>query len=86
MKNRYDIVVIGSGIGGLVSAALLSGAGKKVLVAPQWIQRVSWDEAKVFVNLSRQAIQQSPEYTEQALLTREYETDLHRHYNRRDFG
>jgi len=32
VKKKYDIVVIGSGIGGLVSAALLTNAGKKVLV------------------------------------------------------
>ena len=56
--------------------------GKKVLVAPQWIQRVSWSESKVFINLSRETIQQSPEYTEESLLTREYETILHRHYDR----
>lgn len=54
--------------------------GKKVLVSPHWIDRVSWDESKVFVNLSREAIKQSPEYTEESLLTRDYETDLHRHY------
>jgi sporulation protein YlmC with PRC-barrel domain len=54
--------------------------GKKVLVSPHWIERVSWDESKVFVNLSREAIKQSPEYTEESLLTRDYETDLHRHY------
>jgi hypothetical protein len=27
--------------------------GKKVLVSPQWIESVSWEERKVFVNLSR---------------------------------
>ena len=54
--------------------------GKKVLVSPHWIERVSWDESKVFVNLTREAIKQSPEYTERSLLTRDYETDLHRHY------
>ncbi|MDO8525711.1 MAG: NAD(P)/FAD-dependent oxidoreductase [Candidatus Omnitrophota bacterium] len=32
MRDKYDIVVIGSGIGGLVSAALLSNLGKKILV------------------------------------------------------
>jgi len=56
--------------------------GKKVLVSPQWIERVSWSESKVFVNLSRESIKQSPEYTEESLLTRDYETGLHRHYNR----
>lgn len=54
--------------------------GKKVLVSPHWIERVSWDESKVFVNLSREVIKQSPEYTEESLLTRDYETDLYRHY------
>ena len=56
--------------------------GKKVLVSPQWIERVSWSESKVFVNLSRDAIKQSPEYTEASLLTRDFETGLHRHYDR----
>lgn len=56
--------------------------GKKVLVSPQWIERVSWSESKVFLNLSREAIKQSPEYTEESLLTRDYETGLHQHYQR----
>ena len=59
--------------------------GKKVLVSPQWIERVSWSESKVFVNLPRETIKQSPEYTEESLRTREYETGLHRHYNRQGY-
>jgi uncharacterized protein YrrD len=55
--------------------------GKKVLVSPHWIERVSWDESKVFVNLSLEAIKASPEYNEESLITRDYETDLHRHYD-----
>ena len=42
--------------------------GKEVLVSPKLIERVSWDASKVFVNLSREAIQQSPEYTESMLV------------------
>ena len=59
--------------------------GKKVLVSPQWIERVSWSESKVFTRLSREAIKQSPEYTEDSLLTRDYETRLHGHYNRQGY-
>jgi uncharacterized protein YrrD len=59
--------------------------GKKVLIAPQWIERVSWDESKVFIHLSREAIKLSPEFKEESALTRDYENALHRHYNRRDY-
>jgi uncharacterized protein YrrD len=60
-------------------------SGKKVLVSPLWIGRVSWDESKVFVNLTRNTIKQSPEYTETSLLTRDYEIGLHGHYNRKGY-
>jgi uncharacterized protein YrrD len=60
-------------------------AGRKVLVSPQWIERVSWDEKKVFVHLSRETIKESPEYTEESLLTRDYETGLYGHYDRKGY-
>ena len=59
--------------------------GKKVLISPRWIERVSWSESKVFVNLSRETIKQSPEYTEESLVTRDYETGLHRYYDRQGY-
>lgn len=59
--------------------------GKKVLISPQWIERISWGESKVFINLSREAIKKSPEYTEESLMTRDYEIGLHRHYDRRGY-
>jgi sporulation protein YlmC with PRC-barrel domain len=59
--------------------------GKMVLVSPQWIERVSWGERKVFVNLDRETIKQSPEYTDESLPTRDYEIGLHRHYNRQGY-
>jgi len=36
--------------------------GKKVLVPPQWIQKVSWEESKVMVDVSRDVIRESPRY------------------------
>ena len=59
--------------------------GRKVLISPKWIQRVSWDQSSVTINLSRETIKQAPEYSEKALLTREYETILHGHYNRKGY-
>jgi uncharacterized protein YrrD len=56
--------------------------GKKVLLSPKWIDRVSGEETNVSVKLSRESIMKSPGYSEEELLTRDYETQLHRHYNR----
>jgi hypothetical protein len=56
--------------------------GNKVLVSPAWVERVSWTESKVYVGLSRKAIQNAPEYTESTPVTREYENRLHLHYGR----
>lgn len=57
-------------------------AGKKVLISPKWIDKISWNDSKVFINLSTEEIKLSPEYTEEALLTRDYESQLHKYYNR----
>ncbi len=59
--------------------------GRKVLISPKWIERVSWRESTVFVNLLRETVKQSPEYTEESLLSRDYEIGLHRHYNREGY-
>jgi uncharacterized protein YrrD len=56
--------------------------GKKVLISPGWIDSVSWSESKVFVNVSRESIKTSPDYTDELLPTRDYEDLLHRHYKR----
>ncbi|HTH50056.1 MAG TPA: PRC-barrel domain-containing protein [Candidatus Limnocylindria bacterium] len=59
--------------------------GKKVLISPDWIERVSWTDQKVFANLSREAIRHSPEYTADSLITREYETGLFGHYQQQGY-
>lgn len=59
--------------------------GKRVLVSPQWIQQVMWERWEIFVALSGEAIRQAPEYTENLLVTREYEARLHGHYGRRRY-
>jgi hypothetical protein len=56
--------------------------GKKVLVSPAWIERVSWTDSAVYTALSREAIKEGPEYIESRPITREYENRLHLHYGR----
>ena len=59
--------------------------GKKILLAPQWIESVSWDESKLSVNFLCEDIKQSPEYTEETILNRDFETSLYQHYNREGY-
>lgn len=59
--------------------------GKRVLISPKWVERISGIESKVFVNHTRETIKQAPEYSEGSLLTRDYEVRLHGHYNRRGY-
>lgn len=59
--------------------------GKKVLLSPKWIDHISWLESKVFVKLDKSVIKQSPEYTEDTMITRDYEAGLHLHYNKKGY-
>jgi hypothetical protein len=56
--------------------------GKKVLIAPQWIERISWEDSRVYINLTKENIKQSPEYTHESELTRDYETSLFGYYKK----
>lgn len=56
--------------------------GKKVLVSPEWIDRVDWSDSKVHVNVVREQIRNSPEYDPARPVVREYETRLYGHYGR----
>jgi hypothetical protein len=59
--------------------------GKRVLISPKWIENVSWEEREVAIGLSRENIKAAPEYTDESLLTRDYETGLYGHYNREGY-
>lgn len=56
--------------------------GKKVVVSPEWIERVDWSDAKVHVGVTREQIKKSPEYDPSGPVERDYETRLHDHYGR----
>lgn len=57
-------------------------AGKKVLIAPDWIDTVSWADSQIVTSVARETIQSAPEYVESAPITREFESQLHQHYGR----
>ena len=60
--------------------------GKKVLIAPRWIESINWDHGGTMnIDLKRDAIRMSPEYTEDGLLGRNHEAALHKHYGRKEY-
>ena len=48
--------------------------GKKVLVSPDQIQMITWNEKQVQVNLSREAIKNQPEYDPMPIRAEEVES------------
>jgi hypothetical protein len=56
--------------------------GKSVLVAPEWATRISWADRQVYVDMTRDAVKRSPEWSATYPIQREYEELLHRHYGR----
>jgi hypothetical protein len=56
--------------------------GKKVLVAPLWIETVNWADRLVRVNLKSESIKNSPEFDYSAPVNREYENRLYDYYGR----
>jgi hypothetical protein len=56
--------------------------GHQVLIAAQWIGAISWADATIAVNLTRQAVKDAPAYDSSRPLNRDHEIDLHRHHGR----
>src|SRR5581483_2962985 len=56
--------------------------GKKVLVAPQWMQEIDWPDRAIYCELSRGEVQSSPEFGPARPFEREAEERLHRHYRK----
>jgi sporulation protein YlmC with PRC-barrel domain len=56
--------------------------GRHVLVSPDWVTSVRWDESRVHVALTRDAVKNSPDYDSLTAPNREYEQELYTHYGR----
>jgi hypothetical protein len=55
-------------------------SGKKVLVAPRWISKVTWAESQVYVDLPRDIIEGAPPFDPYTPISRDYEAQLHNYY------
>ena len=56
--------------------------GNSVLVAPEWTTRISWSDRRVYVDMARAAIKESPEWKPGEPISRAFEERLSRHYGR----
>jgi hypothetical protein len=54
-------------------------------MAPTWVEALSWVRGKVYMDLRRETIEQSPEYEPSRPVDREYEEELHGYYGRRGY-
>jgi hypothetical protein len=56
--------------------------GRRVLVAPAWVEMVAWPERNFHVGLTRSAVRSSPEFDPSAPVSAEYELRLYDYYGR----
>lgn len=54
--------------------------GRKVLIAPHWVNQVDWTGRKLNLNANRSQIERSPEFDPSVPISRENETELHDHF------
>ena len=60
-------------------------SGRKVLIAPEWVESTDWSRSDMFVKLTRDQIENAPEYDPSTPIERPYEESLHRHYGRESY-
>jgi len=56
--------------------------GRSVLVSPEWVATITWEEQEVWVDVSKQRIEDCPPYDPSAPVNREYEVQMYDYYGR----
>jgi hypothetical protein len=59
--------------------------GKKVILSPHWIKKMDWMDAKVYIDLTKEQIKNSPEWDSSAPPHRDYEEKLYNHYEKKTY-
>ncbi len=57
-------------------------SGKSVLISPEWVRDIGWEEHEVWVDVPKQTIEDSPPYDPSAPVNREYEIRIYDYYGR----
>ncbi|MYL65765.1 PRC-barrel domain containing protein [Bacillus hwajinpoensis] len=57
-------------------------SGKEVLLSTKWIHDINWQDRTVIVDVTKEDIDQAPEYRLNEPITRRFEEDLHAHYGK----
>jgi hypothetical protein len=70
-RIRYLVVKTGGWIG-----------GRHVLVSPDWVTGIEWERSRVALDVTRERVEQAPEYDGSRALDREAEEAMHQHYQR----
>jgi len=55
--------------------------GRNVLVGTKWINRIDWTKRDLIVDITREQVENSPEYNPVETLSRGYEENLHKYYH-----
>jgi len=56
--------------------------GRSVLVSPEWVTEISWEGQEVWMDVSKQVIEDSPPFDPSAPVNREYEVQMYDYYGR----
>jgi hypothetical protein len=56
--------------------------GRSVLVSPEWVQKISWDKQEVYVDATKEAVKNCPEYDPSEPVNHEYEVRLYDYFGR----
>jgi hypothetical protein len=70
-KIHYIIIYIGNWL-----------TGKKVIVSPNWIDNIHWENKLIDIDLTKEKVEESPEYNPSEPVNREYETVLYDYYGK----
>lgn len=56
--------------------------GRSVLISPEWVRNISWEEQEVWMDVARQTIENSPPCDPSAPVNREYEVQMYDYHGR----